>query len=220
MQRQTFFVAHGPSRESVRREYAGLIPRGTCEARARHTRLNCRGGRTRLRAQAEDGADEKESLPPRPNVSKLTSQRSLISTRKEDVSPAEINDLFSRSGWEERDEEKWKIALKHSYCVVTARLFKTRKLVGFVRATSDLALNATMWDLAVDASLPDPTAMKRNIVKYLLTELRTGVPGCSVALISRPGDVAMFESLQFVADPDGIKAMALVDDLENFPLLL
>lgn len=54
--------------------------------------------------------------------------------------------------------------------------------------------------------------MKRNVVKYLLKELRRTVPGCSIALFSSDVDRTFFEGLDFVADPDGIKGMALFDD--------
>lgn len=54
--------------------------------------------------------------------------------------------------------------------------------------------------------------MKRNIVRFLLKELRRSVPGCSIALFSPNDDTSFFEGLDFVADPDGIKGMALFDE--------
>lgn len=53
--------------------------------------------------------------------------------------------------------------------------------------------------------------MKRNVVKYLLKELRRTVPGCSIALFSSVEDRHLFEGLDFVADPEGIRGMALFD---------
>lgn len=53
--------------------------------------------------------------------------------------------------------------------------------------------------------------MKRNIVKYLLRELRRTVPGCSIAMFANKGDKTFFEGLDFVADPEGIRAMAFLD---------
>lgn len=53
--------------------------------------------------------------------------------------------------------------------------------------------------------------MKRNVVKYLLKELRRHVPGCSIALFSDETDRPIYEDLDFVADPDGIQAMALFE---------
>lgn len=37
------------------------------------------------------------------------------------------------------------------------------------------------------------------------------MPGCSIALFSSDLDKSFFEGLDFVADPDGIKGMALID---------
>lgn len=54
--------------------------------------------------------------------------------------------------------------------------------------------------------------MKRNIVKYILKELRRTVPGCSIALFSDENDKSFYESMDFVTDPDGIKGMALFDE--------
>lgn len=54
--------------------------------------------------------------------------------------------------------------------------------------------------------------MKRNVVKYLLKELRRTVPGCSIALFSSDTDRSFFQDLDFVPDPDGIRGMALLDE--------
>mmetsp|Transcript_2476 Transcript_2476/g.4401 ORF Transcript_2476/g.4401 Transcript_2476/m.4401 type:complete len:264 (+) Transcript_2476:144-935(+) len=155
----------------------------------------------------------------RPNLSKYKSQRSLFSASKQDVTAKEINELLVRAGERPRDIEKWKKAIEHTFCLVSARLISGGKLIGIARATSDEALNATIWDLIVDPALPDPTGMKRNIVSYLLKELKYTVPQCSVTLMSREIDISMYESLDFVVDPDGIKGMAYIID-ENTQLFL
>lgn len=54
--------------------------------------------------------------------------------------------------------------------------------------------------------------MKKNVVKYLLKELRRSIPGCSIALFSTVEDKSLYETLEFVADPDGIRGMALIDN--------
>lgn len=87
-----------------------------------------------------------------------------------------------------------------------------RKLVGFARATSDRALNGTVWDVCTDPALPDELGLRRKVLSYLLRELRRTVPGCSIALFSRECDRAFFEGLDFVADPDGIRGMAVYDE--------
>lgn len=60
--------------------------------------------------------------------------------------------------------------------------------------------------------------MKKNVVKYLLKELRRSIPGCSIALFSAIEDKSFYEALEFVADPDGIRGMALFDNSDELYL--
>lgn len=130
---------------------------------------------------------------------------------RQDLTPDEVNHLMVKAGKRSRDIDKWKRALKGSYAVVFARLISDRSLVAFARATSDKALNGTIWDVVADPSLPDEALMKRNIIRYLLKELRRSVPGCSIALFSSDEDKSFYEDMEFVADPDGIRGMALFE---------
>ena len=57
--------------------------------------------------------------------------------------------------------------------------------------------------------------MRKNVVKYLLNELRRTVPGCSVTLFSTPDDVDFFKGLEFVPDAEDVHGMALVDNPET-----
>lgn len=98
--------------------------------------------------------------------------------------------------------------------IVSARLLSSNTLVGFARATSDRALNGTIWDLVTDPALPDRPVMARNVIQFLLKEIRRTVPTCSIALLADPEEVAFFEGLDFVDSPDGIKAMTLVHDVD------
>jgi hypothetical protein len=118
-----------------------------------------------------------------------------------------------------RDVGKWRKALEHSYVVVSAKLLSTGALVGFARATSDRALNGTILDVVTDPGLPDRPTMARNIITFLLKEIRRTVPTCSIALLADPDQVRFFEGLDFVDSPDGIKAMSLppLDQTENSP---
>ena len=45
-------------------------------------------------------------------------------------------------------EERWELALQRSLWQISILEESTGELVGFVRATSDLALNANLWNLA------------------------------------------------------------------------
>jgi len=89
------------------------------------------------------------------NINKYKSQRAIVTTERSGLEPAEINSLLLRSGRPSRDEDKWRSAIQHSFLLVTARLISNRRLVGFARATSDRALNGTIWDVVTDPALPD-----------------------------------------------------------------
>ena len=123
------------------------------------------------------------------------------------LNPAEINDLAYRCGQPMRPEERLAIALSHSYCCITARLLADETLVGFVRAVSDGILNAPLWDLWVDPSLPDPRSTKGQMLDRMLRELKRDIPGCSVSAFADPEDVELLQRLEFVVDPSGIRGM-------------
>jgi aralkylamine N-acetyltransferase len=150
------------------------------------------------------------------NDGKYASQRAVVSASP-DVTPEEINTLLVKAGRPPRDVAKWRRAIDNSYVVVHARLVKTGALVGFARATSDRALNATVWDLVTDPMLRDRAVMARNVISYLLREIRRTVPTCSIALISDADDVKFFSSMDFVASPDGITSMVLSPDYSVEP---
>lgn len=162
--------------------------------------------RTRTTATADPAARS------RVNINKYKSQRALIATERSTLEPKEINDLFIRAGRNPRDEGKWLNAIENTFLIVTSRLISNRRLVGFARATSDHALNGTIWDVVTDPALPEENAMRRKVVVFLLKELRRTVPGCSIALFSSVDDREFYENLDFVADPDGIKGMVRVLD--------
>lgn len=67
--------------------------------------------------------------------------------------------------------------------------------------------------LPVYPPAPQPL-MRRNVVKYLLNELRRSVPGCSVTLFAQPGDVDFYTGLEFVADAEDVHGMAMIEDPE------
>ncbi|OSX81395.1 hypothetical protein BU14_0021s0001 [Porphyra umbilicalis] len=153
--------------------------------------------------------------PPGVDLSTRKSQRSILGQDKRDVSPKKLNGLLVKAGRPPRDEAKWARAIEGSYILVNAKLLKTGELVAFARATSDQALNGTVWDVVVDPTLPDVPLMRKNVVKYLLNELRRTVPGCSVTLFSTPDDVDFFKGLEFVPDAEDVHGMALVDNPET-----
>ena len=82
-------------------------------------------------------------------------------------------------------------------------------LVGFVRVTSDLALNANLWDLSIDPAEPDQEQLMIVLVHSALSRLRRELPGCSISVAAAPMAQAALKRHGFVVDPGGIRAMGL-----------
>ena len=83
------------------------------------------------------------------------------------------------------------------------------QVVGFVRATSDRALNANLWDLWADLRDPHPDELMQALVQAALGRMRRELPGCSISLSAPPGAQGALERCGFVVDPYGIRAMGL-----------
>jgi hypothetical protein len=82
-------------------------------------------------------------------------------------------------------------------------------LVGFVRATSDRALNANLWDLWADPDEPAHDELMQALLQASLGRMRRELPGCSISLSAPPSAQLALERLGFVVDPNGIRAMGL-----------
>jgi hypothetical protein len=83
------------------------------------------------------------------------------------------------------------------------------ELMGFVRATSDLALNANLWDLCWDPADPAGDEVLASLVYGALARLRRELSGCSISLSAPPTALRALERYGFVVDPGGIRAMGL-----------
>lgn len=53
--------------------------------------------------------------------------------------------------------------------------------------------------------------VKEGMLSLMLHELRRLLPGCGIAVFASEADVAFYEGMDFVADPDDVRAMAIVD---------
>ena len=82
------------------------------------------------------------------------------------------------------------------------------ELVGFVRATSDMALNANLWNLAARPG-PDQGRLLTVLMHRALHILRRDLPGCSLSISAPAMSLDALKSQGFVIDPSGIRAMGL-----------
>ena len=120
----------------------------------------------------------------------------------------QLNALLTSCGESAHDAERWTLALERSLWHISIIKVECDELAGFVRATSDLALNANLWNLAAKPGA-DQAILFSVLVHRALHILRRDLPGCSLS-VSAPADALdALKSQGFVIDPNGIRAMGL-----------
>ena len=122
---------------------------------------------------------------------------------------AELNRLLELCGERPRPSGRWQLVLERSAWHLAVRNSDER-LVGFLRATSDLALNANLWDLLSDPADPGRQEVLVVLMHAGLGRLRRELGGCSVSLSAPPEALEAISRVGFVLDPGGIRAMGRV----------
>jgi ribosomal protein S18 acetylase RimI-like enzyme len=131
----------------------------------------------------------------------------IVFSTERNIDLYELEELCDAVGWARRPLRKVKKALEFSFLVVSMWEIKanSRKLIGFARATSDRAFNATIWDVVVH-----PTFQKKGLgkalMKYTIKKLRSEDIS-NITLFADPHVLDFYRSLGFVLDPEGIKGM-------------
>ncbi|MFM7455356.1 MAG: N-acetyltransferase [Cyanobacteriota bacterium] len=122
--------------------------------------------------------------------------------------PEALNRLLSLMGDPPRSPERWARVLERSLWHIGVS-DGADQLVGFVRITSDLALNANLWDLCADPGDPQHQGVLLVLVHAALTRLRRDLGGCSISLSAPPAALEALQRHGFIVDPGGIRAMGL-----------
>jgi len=119
-----------------------------------------------------------------------------------------VQDLLERCGAPGHRMARLPLALERSSWSVRVRNPEDR-LVGFLRITSDGALNANLWDLAADPADPERQAVLTVLIHSAVSRLRRELSGCSISLAAPPDALDVLEGQGFMVDPNGIRAMGL-----------
>ncbi|MEB3272173.1 MAG: GNAT family N-acetyltransferase [Prochlorothrix sp.] len=119
----------------------------------------------------------------------------------------ELEELCSSVGWSRRPLRKVRKALQNSFLVVSMweQRGKRRRLIGFSRATSDHAFNATIWDVVVRPSAQGK-GLGKALMKHTIKKLRSADIS-NITLFADPHVVDFYRNLGFNPDPEGIKGM-------------
>lgn len=119
----------------------------------------------------------------------------------------DLEELCDAVGWSRRPLRKVRKAIQHSFLVVSvwAVRGKRRRLVGFSRATSDHAFNATIWDVVVHPDYQGK-GLGKALMNYTIKKLRKDDIS-NITLFADPQVVDFYRLLGFMPDPEGIKGM-------------
>lgn len=135
-----------------------------------------------------------------------TPPRIAFSTTR-NVDLYELEELCEQVGWARRPLRKVKKALEFSFLVVSMWELKgqRRRLIGFARATSDHAFNATIWDVVVHPEF-QKQGLGKALMQFTIRKLR-GEEISNITLFADPHVVDFYRRLGFVLNPEGIKGM-------------
>ncbi|NJL98490.1 MAG: GNAT family N-acetyltransferase [Synechococcaceae cyanobacterium RM1_1_27] len=131
----------------------------------------------------------------------------IFFTTNADLDLYELEELCDAVGWSRRPIHKVRKALQHSFLVVAMwqQQGTYKRLIGFARATSDHAFNATLWDVVVHPDCQGK-GYGRALMDKVIRELRSQDIS-NITLFADRGVVEFYERLGFTPDPEGIKGM-------------
>lgn len=153
------------------------------------------------------GSNATEPLK-KPRLRQVANQNGQIffSTDR-DIDLYELEELCDSVGWSRRPIRKVRIAIQYSFVVISMweQRGSFRRLIGFARATSDHAFNATLWDVVVH-----PEFQSKGLGKALMQEIIKELRRADISNISLFADahvVDFYRQIGFNPDPEGIKGM-------------
>jgi hypothetical protein len=119
-----------------------------------------------------------------------------------------LNALLESYGGPPRSTAVWNEVIRRSAWHLVVEN-SHRHWVGFIRATSDRALNANLWDLITAPDDPARQEVIQVLVVTALDRLRRELSGCSISISAPPEALSALTQAGFVIDPGGIRAMGL-----------
>lgn len=132
---------------------------------------------------------------------------SIVFSCDRDIDLYELEELCDSVGWARRPLRKVKKAIQHSFLVVSMWEVRGtgRRLIGFARATSDHAFNATIWDVVVHPSFQGK-GLGKALMKFAIKKLRAEDIS-NITLFADPHVLDFYRGMGFMTDPEGIKGM-------------
>ena len=136
-----------------------------------------------------------------------TEESQIVFSTEREVDLYDLEELCDAVGWARRPLKKVKIAIQNSFLVLS--MWEQRgakiRLVGFSRATSDRAFNATVWDVVVHPDFQG-RGLGKELMNQTIERLRRADIS-NITLFADPQVVDFYRNLGFMPDPEGIKGM-------------
>jgi len=119
----------------------------------------------------------------------------------------DLEQLCDAVGWVRRPLKKVKTAIDHSFLIIYLfyKQKEDKKLIGFARATSDKAFNATIWDVVIHPEFQGK-GLGKVLMDQIIQQLRYKDIS-TITLFADPQVINFYRNLGFVTDPDGVKGM-------------
>jgi ribosomal protein S18 acetylase RimI-like enzyme len=151
--------------------------------------------------------ESRSSLQADPGRNRSSGQTRIFFSTDRDIDLYDLEELCDAVGWSRRPLRKVKKAIQHSFLVVSMweQRGTQRRLIGFSRATSDHAFNATIWDVVVHPEYQGK-GLGKALMKHIIKKLR-GEDISNITLFADPQVVDFYRTLGFMVDPEGIKGM-------------
>ncbi|MGD1939185.1 MAG: GNAT family N-acetyltransferase [Cyanophyceae cyanobacterium] len=136
-----------------------------------------------------------------------TNEQQIIFSTEREVDLYDLEELCDAVGWARRPLRKVKTAIQNSFLVLSMWEQKGKKtrLIGFSRATSDHAFNATVWDVVVHPDFQG-CGLGKELMRQTIERLRRADIS-NITLFADPQVVDFYRNLGFMPDPEGIKGM-------------
>ena len=155
-----------------------------------------------IKAKTTSSSRERISLK-----KKSTLQSRIFFTKEREIDLYDLEELCDSVGWSRRPLRKVKRALNNSFIIVSAWEVRKnqRRLIGFARATSDHAFNATIWDVVIHPRFQSK-GLGKGMINYMIRHLKNEDISNST-LFADPQVINFYCRLGFIVEPEGIKGM-------------
>nr|YP_009369995.1 conserved hypothetical plastid protein [Boldia erythrosiphon]ARO90683.1 conserved hypothetical plastid protein [Boldia erythrosiphon] len=131
----------------------------------------------------------------------------LYLSNNKNINLQDLEKLCNSVGWIKRPFRKIKIAITNSFVLISILCKQNGKiyLIGFARATSDHAFNATIWDVVIHPNFQG-IGLGKVLIKEIVNNLKYSKIH-TITLFADPQVIRFYKNLGFKANPNKTTGM-------------